>query len=140
MFAQKMRVHVRCVMDHVARLDTSPDASPDAPVCSVCGERVIGTGPGDQLRHAGEARRPRTLPARADMATVRRAQVVAERALTELTWTPHTTDADRAAAVVEALYAEGLISARPRVVRARRPAAAALPVSSGRGRRPAAAR
>lgn len=123
---------------HAARLDTSPDATPGAPVCSVCGERV--TGAGDRLRHVGEVRRPRILPARTDVPAVRRAELVTEQALAAMPWTPHTSDADRAAAVVEALYAEGLISARPRVVRSRRPAAAALPVSSGRLRPPAAAR
>lgn len=113
-------------MDHVARLDTSPDAVDGAPVCSVCGGPVIGTAPGDQLRHVGEARRPRLAPARGDVAAVRRAEILAERALTLMTWTPHTTDADRAAAVVEELYAAGLISSRPRTVRARPLAPGAL--------------
>lgn len=103
-------------MDHPARLDTAPDAT--TPVCGICGHPVIGTG--TELRHAGEARRPQFLPARADVPAVHRAQVVAERALAGLVWAPTTTDADRAAAVVEALYAAGLITSRPRAVRPRR--------------------
>ncbi|WP_018658500.1 hypothetical protein [Actinomadura flavalba] len=102
-------------MDHLARLDTSPDAT--SPACSVCGRPVVGAA--SDLRHEDEARRPRLLPARGDVAAVRRAELVAERALAGMVWTPSATAADRAAAVVEALYAAGLISARPRAVRPR---------------------
>lgn len=110
---------------HPARLDTAPDAT--SPTCSVCGRPVIGGG--DQLRHVGEARRRRLAPARGDVASVRRAEVLAERALRELVWTPHTSDADRAAAIVERLYEAGLISSRPRAVRPR--AVRPEPVAAG---------
>ncbi|MFC6885274.1 MULTISPECIES: hypothetical protein [Actinomadura] len=120
---------------HAARLDTSPDAT--APVCGVCGRPVTGTGA--QLRHAGEARRPQLVPARGDLAAVRRAELIAQRALTGVTWTPHTTDADRAAAVVEALYAAGLIAARPRTVRPRPPGGAGQPTGSPTAPAPSAA-
>lgn len=103
---------------HLARLDTAPDAPTNPPVCGICDAPVILIG--GHVLHDGETRRPRILPAPADRPVYARAELLAERALDELPWTPHTTDADRAAAVVEALYAEGLISARPRAVRARR--------------------
>lgn len=111
-------------MDHLARLDTAPDAPTNPPVCSICDTPVHRVG--GQLVHAGETRRPRILPAVADRPVYARAELLAERALAAMPWTPHTTDADRARVIVEALYAEGLISARPRVVRARRPAAAVM--------------
>lgn len=102
---------------HIAQLDTSPDADPDRPVCRICGRPVIG--PATDLLHQGEARRPQIVPARADLPAVRRAELLAERALQGIAWAPHVTDADRAAAVVQELYAAGLIAQRPRTVRAR---------------------
>lgn len=118
-------------MDHAARLDNSPDADPTAPTCSVCGLSVIGLGA--ELLHDGEARRPRLLPARQDLPAVRRAEAIAERALCGVTWAPHVTDADRAAAVVQELYAAGLIAQRPRTVRPRpvRPGPLASAVLAG---------
>lgn len=109
--------------DHLARLDTAPDAPANPPVCSICGAPVrMAAG---ELLHDGETRRPRILPGRADRPAYARAELLAERALTAMPWTPHTTNADRAAAVVEELYAAGLIASRPRAVRARPRAAAA---------------
>lgn len=103
-------------MDHLAVLDTSHDA-PSSPVCGSCMKPV--TGSGSTLRHVGEARRRRVLPARQDKAAFERAELLAARALNELTWTPHTTNADRAAAMVEAIYEAGLLAPRPRIVQPR---------------------
>lgn len=108
------------MFDHPAKQLTAGDT--DAGLCSVCGRPVVGGR--QDLRHVGEARRPTVIPARADVPAVRRAELLAAAALEGLIWTPHITDADRAAAVVEALYSAGLIASRPRAVRPRRVRAA----------------
>jgi hypothetical protein len=103
-------------MDHPAKLLTTADVA--ARTCSVCGREVQGAG--RDLRHRGEARRPRLVPARADVPAVRRAELVAAQALEQLVWTPTLTADERARAVVAALYEAGLIARRPRSVRAAR--------------------
>lgn len=113
--------------DHPAKLLTDADRA--GRVCSVCGGPVDGGR--QDLRHAGEALARPVLPARADVAAVARAALVAERALTALMWTPHLSDADRARAIVDALYAQGLITQRPRSVRPRRVRACVSPTIPG---------
>ena len=103
--------------DHPAKLLTDTDLLERC--CSVCGDAVENSEDG-ALRHVGEGVPRRILPERADVPAVARAARIAERALTELTWTPHLTNADRAAAVVQALYAAGLVARRPRTPRVRR--------------------
>lgn len=112
------------MFDHPAKQMTTADV--DAGVCSVCGGPVADGR--QDLLHVGEARRSQIVPARADLAAVRRAELVAAAALEGLVWTPHLTDVDRARAVVEAIYAEGLIASRPRAVRVRRSAPARQPM------------
>lgn len=102
--------------DHPAKVLTAADAADG--VCSVCCGPVIGGR--QDLRHLGEAAARPVVPARADMPAVRRAAVVAEQALAGLVWSPSLTDAAKARAVVDALYAAGLIAQRPRAVRPRR--------------------
>lgn len=109
-------------MDHVAKWLTADDAR--AGLCSVCGGRVEGGRA--QLRHLGEAAPQVVVPARADMQAVRRAELIAERALQGMGWAPSATDSDRAEQVVAALYAAGLLAQRPRSVRARRVKACAV--------------
>jgi hypothetical protein len=101
--------------DHPAKVLTDTDLVDRS--CSVCGtpvERAAGA-----WRHVGEATARQVVPVRADVAVVDRAAVVAERALRAVVWSPHLTDADRARAVVDALYSAGLIVRRPRAVRPR---------------------
>ena len=101
------------VRDHPAKMLTGADVA--ARTCTVCGDRVEGAG--RDLRHAGEAVRPRVVPARADIPAVRRAELIVTRALDQLAWAPTLTNDERARAAVAALYEAGLIPRRPRDVR-----------------------
>lgn len=106
--------------DHPAKVLTAADAADG--VCSVCCRPVLGGR--QNPRHVGEAAARPVVPARADMQAVRRAAVVTEQVLAGLVWSPTLTDAARAQAIVDALYAAGLIAQRPRAVRSRRVRAA----------------
>lgn len=104
---------------HPARLLVRQDG--DDRECSVCTRPVIGFGP--TLRHAGEAFRP-TAPTLADSKAFHLAERLAVNALEELPApSADITDRDRARAVVEKLYAAGLLDTRRR--RRTRPRAAA---------------
>lgn len=103
----------------LARLDTSPDAD-GAMVCGGCGDPIERAG--GTLRHVGETTRQSVVPAKEDRPAVRDTEAVIERTLDELahTWTPSTTNADRAEVIAANLYAEGLIPRRRRPAPRRR--------------------
>ncbi|MFI0406547.1 hypothetical protein [Actinomadura sp. 3N508] len=91
---------------------------PDLDECSICGEPVEGENA--DLRHLGGQYRQRIVPARTDSFAFNRGVAVLAQALDRLSWTPSLDNEARARAGMEALYAAGLVTSRPRKVRARK--------------------
>lgn len=86
--------------------------------CSVCGVAIEGEDA--DLRHVREPYRQKMLPARSDTPAFNRGVAVATQALDRLGWAPSLDNETRARAVIEAVYGAGLLTSRPRKVRARK--------------------
>jgi len=99
---------------HRAVLDRSPDA--ERRECAVCGLPV--TGADNDLRHLGEERRVEVIPSPSDVPTFTEAERAGHAALQSLS--ERASDAERSRAVIEALYANGMLRQARKRARANR--------------------